>query len=152
MSEIHISPEEHWSPLHKTLGITVTLGENHKGIASIQVDPEVHYGARWAHGGIVATLADIAGAVSISRRFEDPMGAIDGTIELKINYLRKVVEGKIEAIGTAVHIGRRIGVSDIDVMNNGRLVAKALATYMLGPSARSEPHEEKKGSLAREDE
>jgi acyl-CoA thioesterase len=133
------TPEEHISPLHRTLGIRVTLGPNGEGIASIAVDPEVHYGARWAHGGVVATLADIAGAVAIARTFSDPMHAIDGTVELKINYLHRVIDGDIVASAVPVHIGRRIGVSDVDVTNNDRLVAKALVTYMIGAGAAPPP-------------
>jgi uncharacterized protein (TIGR00369 family) len=125
------APEEHLSPLHRTLGIRVGLGPTGEGTASITVDPAKHYGARFAHGGVVATLADIAGAVAIARTFADPTRAIDGTIELKINYLRKVVEGDVVASAKPVHIGRRIGVSDVDVTNDGKLCAKALITYML---------------------
>lgn len=125
------APEARISPLHRTLGINVRIGPNGEGIAAIDVDPEVHYGARFAHGGVVATLADIAGAVAIALKLPDPMTAIDGTIELKINYLRKVIEGDLTATATPVHIGRRIGVSDVNVTNGEVLCAKALVTYML---------------------
>ena len=128
-------PEARISPLHRTLGIRVSVGPNREGVAAITVDPAVHYGARFAHGGVVATLADIAGAVAISLRFPNPMRVIDGTIELKINYLRKVIEGDVVASATPVHIGRRIGVSDVDVTNGDRLCAKALVTYMIDPEA-----------------
>jgi len=135
MSEGPEVPEARISALHRTLGIRVSFGPNREGRAAVTVDPDVHYGARFAHGGVVATLADIAGAVAISVRFPNPMKVIDGTIELKINYLRKVLEGDIVATATPVHIGHRIGVSDVDVHNGDRLVAKALVTYMIDPEA-----------------
>lgn len=133
------APEARISPLHRTLGINVRIGPEGEGIAEIEVDPSVHYGARFAHGGVVATLADIAGAVAIALKSPDPMTAIDGTIELKINYLRKVLDGFITATAKPVHIGRRIGVSDVDVMNGDVLCAKALVTYMLHTSPEPSP-------------
>jgi acyl-CoA thioesterase len=126
-------------PLHQILGITGELGPDDTGVARLTVDPNVHYGAQYAHGGILGVLVDIAGGVAVARRMPDPFRSVEGTIELKVNYLRKVREGELVATARAVHVGRRIGVADVDVTNDGALVAKAIITYMLVEGARDFP-------------
>jgi len=122
-------------PFHRTLGVKMRMGPNAEGIAYIDVDPEKHYGNRWAHGGVVGALVDIASGIAIALQLdEDGRKAIDGTIELKVNFLRKVYEGDMTATATVVHLGKRIAVTDVDVTNKGQLCAKAVATFMLNRS------------------
>jgi len=126
-------PDAYRPPFHKVLGIKVGLGANREGYAWVEVDKEVHYGARWAHGGMACALADIASGVAIAQRFENPMGAIDGTIEMKVNFLRKVVEGDFTACARVIHAGKRVAVTEVELTNQGTLCAKALGTFMLHP-------------------
>ena len=122
-------------PFHRLLGVKMKMGPNAEGIAYIDVDPEKHYGNRWAHGGVVGALVDIASGIAIALQMdEDGRKAIDGTIELKVNFLRKVYDGDMTATATVVHLGKRIAVTDVDVTNKGRLCAKAVATFMLNRS------------------
>jgi uncharacterized protein (TIGR00369 family) len=122
-------------PFHRALGIKMRIGPNREGIAYIDVDPEIHYGNRWAHGGMAGVLTDIASGIAIALQMEeDGREAIDGTIEFKVNFLRKVYEGDMTATATVVHLGKRIAVTDVDVTNNGELCAKAVATFMLSRS------------------
>ena len=129
-------PPEYGPPFHHALGIRMGLGADGAGVAWIDVDPSKHYGARWAHGGIVPALADISSGIVISAtlahgRGKKPEEVIDGTIEIKANFLLKVREGSMVATARLAHAGRRIAVTDVDVTNEGRLVAKALCTFML---------------------
>jgi uncharacterized protein (TIGR00369 family) len=48
---------------------------------------------------------------------------------MKINYLKPVCSGKIVAEARSVHEGSRIFMSNVDVKNEGSLVAKSLVTY-----------------------
>jgi uncharacterized protein (TIGR00369 family) len=122
-------------PFHRTLGVKMRMGPNKEGIAYIDVDPEKHYGNRWAHGGVVGALVDIASGIAIALQLdEDGRKAIDGTVELKVNFLRKVYDGDMTATATVVHLGKRIAVTDVDVTNKGDLCAKAVATFMLSRS------------------
>ena len=107
------------------------IGPNKEGVAWVEIDPEKHYGNRWAHGGMVGALADIASGIAIGRMLENPMNAIDGTIELKVNFLRKVVEGDLTATARVLHFGKRVAVTEVDLTNKDRLCAKAIATFML---------------------
>ena len=124
-------PEGYGPPFHKLLGVRMGIGPNKEGIAWVEIDPEKHYGSRWAHGGMVGALADIASGIAIGRMLEDAINAIDGTIELKVNFLRKVVEGDLTATARVLHFGKRVAVTEVDLTNQGRLCAKAIATFML---------------------
>lgn len=124
-------PEGYGPPFHKLLGVRMGIGPNKEGIAWVEIDPEKHYGSRWAHGGMVGALADIASGIAIGRMLEDAINAIDGTIELKVNFLRKVVEGDLTATARVLHFGKRVAVTEVDLTNQGKLCAKAIATFML---------------------
>jgi len=142
-AEIFNIPDEYSPPLHKVLGVKMGLGKNGEALAWVDIDPEKHYGNRWAHGGVVATLADIASGIAIARKVGNPYHAIDGTIELKVNYIRKVVEGDLTASATLLHLGKRIAVTEVICTNRGVLCARALATFMLRdvPPGTDEPGE-----------
>jgi uncharacterized protein (TIGR00369 family) len=129
-------PKERFNPpFHRTLGIQMRIGDNEEGVAFIEVDPEKHYGNRWAHGGMVGVLADIASGIAIAVAMKEAgRQAIDGTVELKVNFLRKVYDGDMTATAKIVHLGKRLAVTNVDVTNKGELCAKAIATFMLSRS------------------
>ena len=80
------------------------------------------------HGGVVASLADTAGAIAAYTIVQ--LGVELVTIELKINYLLPIASGKIEAEGKVLRAGRNFTVVDCDVRNEqGELAAKALMTF-----------------------
>jgi len=81
------------------------------------------------HGGAIATLIDTAVAFAIVSVSEP--GARFSTVELKINYLSAIKEGRVVADARIVRDGRRIVVADCDVFDaEGRLAAKGLLTYI----------------------
>jgi len=53
------------------------------------------------------------------------------TVEMKVNYLSPIKEGKVIADARLIKTGRRVIVADCDVSNcQGKLAAKALVTYI----------------------
>ena len=81
------------------------------------------------HGGAIATLIDTAVAFAIVGASEP--GAKFTTIELKINYLSPIVEGRVIADARLIRDGKRIVVAECDVFDAaGKLAAKGLLTYM----------------------
>jgi uncharacterized protein (TIGR00369 family) len=56
------------------------------------------------------------------------------TIELKINFLRPVVDGRLRAVGRVVEMKQTLLFSEADVVDeHGRLVARASSTCMPVP-------------------
>jgi 1,4-dihydroxy-2-naphthoyl-CoA hydrolase len=96
------------------------------------------------HGGVLAALADTSGG--LATYMACPLGTRVATVEMKINYLEGVERGSVTADARVVRVGRHLAVVDCDVTDDaGRLVAKALMTFFVGPFA--EPRPAKKSTL-----
>ena len=80
------------------------------------------------HGGILAALADTAGAIAAYTTV--PQGTALATVELKINYLEAIPRGRIRADARVLRTGRNFVVSECEIFNGkGALAAKALMTF-----------------------
>ena len=56
------------------------------------------------------------------------------TIELKINFIRPMVEGRLRAIGRVVEIKQSLLFGEADVVDDqGRLIARASSTCLAVP-------------------
>ena len=61
-------------------------------------------------------------------------GIWNTTIELKINFIRPVVSGRMRAVGRVVEMRQTLLFSEADVLDDqGRLVARASSTCMPMP-------------------
>jgi uncharacterized protein (TIGR00369 family) len=79
------------------------------------------------HGGVTATLADVAVGQALMQR-----GHRTTTVELKINYLRPITGSKLTARSHLLRIGKTLSTARVDVYDDNRnLAAVALVTYML---------------------
>jgi uncharacterized protein (TIGR00369 family) len=85
-------------------------------------------GAGELHGGITATLIDIAGYYALTVR----AAAATATISMTVDYLRMAGGGVLDVRGEAVKIGRRVSLSDVKISDaEGRLIAVGRATYAM---------------------
>jgi len=82
------------------------------------------------HGAIVSAFADTA-AVWLFHPDLKP-GQSMASIEFKVNFLAPafIERGPLTAEGSLVRRGRRVGVAQSDVRQNGELIARGLFTYM----------------------
>lgn len=117
------------SPLYQLLGMKIE--EVQDGFARLSINVEEKHTQFYGtvHGGVLATLADSAAAWAIFGK--DNLEGNPVTIEMKINYLKPVCAGKLVAEAQSLHEGSRIFVSDVEVKNEGSLVAKSLVTYYI---------------------
>jgi uncharacterized protein (TIGR00369 family) len=80
------------------------------------------------HGGILAALADTASAIAVYTTVP-PRTAI-ATVELKINYLEAVQDGRVKAHARVLRAGRNFVVAECELLDgHGKLAAKALLTF-----------------------
>lgn len=112
-----------------TIGARVV--EVEPGHAVIELD--VHAGHRHeggvVQGGIITQIADAAMGMALMTR--QPDGMSNTTIELKINFLRAVVEGRLRATGRVVDLRRTVLFAEADVHDEReRLVARASCTCL----------------------
>ncbi|MBR7722880.1 PaaI family thioesterase [Hymenobacter properus] len=80
----------------------------------------------FAHGGLIATLADLVAGFAAVTLVPDNFGVV--TSDLKISYLHPGVGRQIKAIGWVLKAGRRLHFCEAEVWCDELLIAKASAT------------------------
>lgn len=118
------------SPYWELLGLELT--DVKKGWARVRLafDRKLVHPLGIAHGGAVFSAADSAVAMAL-------IGLVDRsetftTVEMKLNYLKPFERGSITAEAVITHKGSRTALGEVDVRDDeGNLVAKGLATYMI---------------------
>lgn len=87
------------------------------------------------HGGYAATLIDSALGCAVQTRLPAEIGY--GTIELKVNYVRKIdaATGRILCTGNVIHAGRTMFTADAKILDeSGKLYAHGSGTFLVYPS------------------
>src|SRR5438105_1938907 len=86
------------------------------------------------HGGVVTTLLDSAMGCAVHSLL--PAGAGYTTLELKVNFLRRVTTetGRIRCEGSVIHLGRTVATAEARLVDGeGELVAHATTTCLVMP-------------------
>lgn len=73
---------------------------------------------RALHGGVLSTLADVAGGAAAWSAIEDPMARVS-TVDLRVDYLRPGRPHTVIADATVVRLGGRIAVTDMKMFHPG---------------------------------
>ena len=117
-------------PFYRYMGIRLTrLGWGRSEIR-MRVGKGLTQNAGFAHGGVSASLIDSAVGLALCTMI-DKVDLIT-TIDLEVNFLAPAKPGLLTARGEIIHKGKRIAVGDAKVTDeNGRLVSKGTATYMI---------------------
>ena len=124
-----LAPDEFPAPIGKLLGLKIT--STGAGRATVEFEASARYAnpTGTLHGGVFCDLADAAmGLAYLSTLAE---GESLTTIELKINFLRPVWNGKLRAEANVVRAGKVVGLIECDILDERqRLVARASSTCM----------------------
>jgi uncharacterized protein (TIGR00369 family) len=117
------------NPFPRMMGFEIdSLGEGFARLG-VEVRPDLLQLQGVMHGGAIASLIDTAVAIAIST--ESQAGDRFTTVEMKVNYLAPIREGRIRADARLVRNGRRIIVAECDVYDSeDKLAAKGLLTYI----------------------
>lgn len=84
------------------------------------------------HGGVFATLIDTATFWAVFMRIPEDAGLVN--IDLKLNYLKPVIEGGLKAEGRAVRSGKTISYAEARIWSaNNDLIAHGASTLMILP-------------------
>lgn len=87
------------------------------------------------HGGYAATMIDSATGCAVQTKL--PAGVGYGTIELKVNYVRKIdaSTGRLLCTGSVIHAGRTMFTAEAKIVDaNGKLYAHGSGTFLVYPS------------------
>jgi uncharacterized protein (TIGR00369 family) len=84
------------------------------------------------HGGVLATLLDSAMGCAVHASL--PVGTAYTTLELKVNFLRRVTTdtGRVRCEGKVIHLGRTVATAEARVVDGqGELLAHATTTCLV---------------------
>ena len=115
-------------PAWNVLGIEIVEMGDGKATLTMPYDKKLSNPYGFLHGSGVSALADSAVAVAIASIINK--GKEFYTIEMKVNYLEPITGGIVEARAKVLRQGR-IVPGEVDIYNENRLVAKAIATYII---------------------
>ncbi len=112
------------------LGMELLAHDSAAGTVTIKLpwkrDFERGPGTEQWHGGLIASLIDIAGDFALITQ----LGQAIPTINLRIDYLRPAIKTDLVATGRVLRAGKSIGTVDIDVTDNGgKIIAVGRGTY-----------------------
>jgi uncharacterized protein (TIGR00369 family) len=123
------------SKYHQLFRPNVLKIDNESGFLKLQVSmceeferqPETN---QW-HGGVLASLIDIAGCYALMLVAVGPML----TLNFSTDYLRLAISEKLIATATVRRVGRTVGFVDVDVMDDsGHVVVTGRACYSILPN------------------
>jgi uncharacterized protein (TIGR00369 family) len=116
------------SPFHRWLGLELisTDGE----VVTFRLAPRAEFVGdpqrNTVHGGIISSLADIAGSFAVIQA----IGQDVPTLDLRIDFLRWASATEpLVARARSIKTTRSVGWADVEVWNNDRLVAVARGAF-----------------------
>ena len=116
----------------ETLGARIAEAEPGRVVLELEAGPQHRHGGGVVQGGVITQIADAAMGMSLATLQED--GVWNTTIELKINFLRPVIEGRLRATGRVTEMRENLLFGEADVFDaQDRLVARASSTCMPVP-------------------
>jgi uncharacterized protein (TIGR00369 family) len=123
----------------RLLGFVLKVIEPGRAVFGMEADERHHNPMGTLHGGIYCDLADAAMGYAYAATLGE--GETFTTVELKINFLRAVRQGKLTAEARVVKAGSALGYVECDVtVQADQLVALAASTCMklreAGPTAK----------------
>jgi uncharacterized protein (TIGR00369 family) len=117
------------TPFHQLLGLQLEAFDPAGSVAiRCSLGPRVERapGTGQYHGGVIASLIDIAGDFALIAA----LGHGVPTINLRVDYLRPAFKSDLIARAQVRKAGRTVGVVDIDVVDEGaRLIAVGRGCY-----------------------
>ena len=116
-------------PVARLVGFEMTQIETGRAVMELEAGERHHNPMGTVHGGVICDIADAAMGMAYASTLGE--GETFTTVELKVNFLKQVREGRLRAEGRVVHAGHTLGLVECDVMDEeGRLVARASSTCM----------------------
>src|SRR3954468_21373409 len=108
----------------RLLGFVLKVIEPGHAVFEMEADERHHNPMGTLHGGVYCDLADAAMGYASAATLAE--GESFTTVELKINFLRAVRQGKLTAEARVVQAGSALGYVECDVPDHaGKLVARA---------------------------
>jgi acyl-CoA thioesterase len=116
------------TPYLRLLGIELVEISREKVVMSLEMQEKLQQPYKLLHGGATASLIDTAMAFAVVTSIGAEEKAT--TVDLTVQYLRPVTEGKVFCTAKVVRAGKRLVFLSAEVANEqGKLTATGLSTY-----------------------
>jgi uncharacterized protein (TIGR00369 family) len=103
------------------------------------------------HGGVAASVIDIAGTLAAWTGVDDAPGLERATLDLSVNYLAAAIGEDIVAEAEVLRRGKEIVYADVNVGNDaGKRIAKGLVTHRAVAAPSPPPAQERQLAIAPE--
>jgi uncharacterized protein (TIGR00369 family) len=118
-------------PFNNLLGISFHRAHKDGVTLKCKVKKELLNSSSVLHGGVSASIADVAVGVAVQHHFRDKKRPIS-TVDLKINYFRPVAEGTtLYARARLLRVGSTLSIGRVDLTDSQKnLVGVATVTYI----------------------
>ena len=113
--------------LGELLGIRVESAEEDRAVVVLDVDERHLNPGGTVHGGALATLADTAMGAAVAAGADGDERPV--TVEMKVSYLEPGGPGRLTARSIVRKRGRRITILEVEIEQDGDLVAFGTATF-----------------------
>ena len=114
----------------KTLGMELIAAGEGRASMKIRAGEKFHNPMGTVHGGLMTDLADATMGIAVMTTLE--AGESFTTLELKMNFLRPVIDDEIKSEARVVHRGRSVALVECVLTNGqGKEVARGVATQMI---------------------
>jgi uncharacterized protein (TIGR00369 family) len=128
------------SPYFSLLSMKIKELEWGTSVLEIELEEKHLQPFGYVHGGAIASVMDAATFWAVFPQVKDGMGLT--TVEIKVNFLAPVREGKLLAKGRCIKIGKTLALGDATIYDgNGNLLAHGTATMMIVPDLKVEGQE-----------
>jgi uncharacterized protein (TIGR00369 family) len=128
------------SPYFSLLSMKIKELEWGTSVLEVELEEKHLHPFGYVHGGAIASVMDAAAYWAVFPQVKDEMGLT--TVEIKVNFLAPVKEGKLVAKGRCIKIGKTLALGDATIYDgNGNLLGHGTATMMIVPDLKVEGQE-----------
>ena len=148
MSELQLNPKYtkaistlvNRSPYFSLISMKIKELEWGTSVLEVELEEKHLQPFGYVHGGAIASVMDAATFWAVFPHVKEGMGLT--TVEIKVNFLAPVKEGKLVAKGRCIKIGKTLALGDATIYDgNGNLLGHGTATMMIVPDLKVEGQE-----------
>jgi uncharacterized protein (TIGR00369 family) len=115
------------------MGMRVVSGEGGEAVVELDLGPDHLNVGGTVHGGVIATMVDVAVAVACHSLDGGGTTRAQATTELNVTFLQPSSAGPLSCRARIRRRGRSLAVGEAEVTDGvGKLLAVGRATYLVG--------------------
>ena len=120
------------APIARYFGMTLAYTEERSAVVTLPYNPNLDHPMGGIHGGVYATLLDVAGWFTAAAAHEGDCWI--ATSEMSIHFLLPVKQTSLRAIGRLLKPGKRQDIAEMHLYDGqNQLVGHAMGTFIVLP-------------------